>query len=229
MLKFALLVLILASAGIAEAQGYLDRSVFLCIDRDSCRTMTAVENRYPESALFINLETIFDTVIAITVGKDWSANEQPVSFFDTCLFKHVVGDTAYFYDANNDGRRDILFVVENQSGMAIGGQIDKWILLLQSEHGKFEKRSVYQYGAPLWRRNRRNYWLSDRLVTDEKLKSQYWVKDLFELSGDRFKNVGVRFGFPRIEQFVGKIPKLTKKLKRALYEEKPGIEIEWTR
>jgi hypothetical protein len=229
MLKFSLLFIILVFASVAEAQGYLYKSVFLCLDHDSCLTMTAVENRYPESALFINVQELSDTVLGITVGKDWSANERPVSFYDTCLFKHVVGDTAYFYDANNDGRRDVLFVVQNQSGLGIGGQIDKWMLLLQSEHGTFEKNSVYQYGLPLWRRNRRNYWLSDRLMTDDKLRSKYWVKDLFELSGSRFKNVGARFGFPRVEEFLGKVPKLTKKLRKELYEEKPGSELEWFR
>jgi hypothetical protein len=225
-LLFIALTIMIATNSVAQTSSYVHRAVFMCLDGDTCNRMTAVENKYPESALFITVERISQEVNSITIGKDWSAREHPVSLYDTLIFRHELSDTAYFYDANNDGKQDILLRIENRGGNGINGQLDKWLLLLQGKHGSFEKLTVFQYGEPFYRRSRRNYWLSDRLEISEKLRSQYWVHDLYELRGDRFFNVGFRFGYPKLSEFVGKVPKRTKKLLKEITLPQPGLASE---
>jgi hypothetical protein len=222
--KILLLVLTaLLLVGSANAQSkYVYRTAFMCIDIDTCKVKTAVENRYPESALYLNVTTLNDTQTSITAGKDWTAKTEPVGFIDTSFFAHTTADSAYFIDANNDGRQDILFSLTNKIGNHILGTLDKWIVLLQDEHGTFTKVSVQQYGLPLWRRNKHNYWLSTRLVDDTVTKIRYWVEDLFDLKGEEFVNVGAKFGFPKIKEYGGKLPRLTKKLKQELRMDAPG-------
>ncbi|HET6513089.1 MAG TPA: hypothetical protein VFH43_12920 [Candidatus Kapabacteria bacterium] len=222
--KFFLLVLtILLSSAAAHAQRkYVHRAAFMCLDGDTCRIKTAVEDRYPESALYVNVTMLDDRVSAITAGKDWSAKEDPVSFYDTTHFLHFIGDTAYFIDANNDKRQDILFSMTSRSGSHFAGSNDKWILLLQNEHGTFTKLSVQQYGSPLWRRNKHNFWLSTRLVDDTVARVRYWVEDLFDLRGEQFVNIGAKYAFPRIREYGGKLPRMTKKLRQLLRKEEPG-------
>lgn len=223
--RFLLFLLsIVLFVGSATAQNrYVYRAAFMCLDRDTCNVKTAVENRYPESALYLNVTALDEKITAITAGKDWSAKEEPVSFYDTSSFAHSIGDTAYFMDANNDGRQDILFALVNRVGSHFAGSLDKWIVLLQNEHGTFTKVSVQQYAVPLWRRSKHNFWLSTRLVEDDSARIRYWVEDLFDLQGEEFVNVGAKYGFPKIREYGGKLPRLTKKLKQSLRLDEPGL------
>ncbi len=196
----------------------------MCLDGDTCRVKTAVEDRYPESALYLNVTMVDDRISAITAGKDWSAKEEPVSFYDTTLSNHFIGDTAYFIDANHDRRQDILFSMTSRTGSHIAGSNDKWIVLLQNERGTFTKISVQQYSLPLWRRNKHNFWLSTRMIDDTPARVRYWVEDLFDLKGEEFINVGAKYGFPRIREYGGKLPRMTKKLRQALRQHFPGSD-----
>jgi hypothetical protein len=222
--KFFLLVLtiLLSSADVNAQRKYVHRAAFMCLDGDTCRIKTAVEDRYPESALYVNVTMLSESISAITAGKDWSAKEDPVSFYDTSSFHHFIGDTAYFIDANNDRRQDILFSLTSRSGNHIAGSNDKWIVLLQNERGSFSKLSVQQYSSPLWRRNKHNFWLSTRLVDDTVARVRFWVDDLFDLKGDQFVNIGAKYGFPRIREYGGKLPRMTKKLRQLLRKAEPG-------
>jgi hypothetical protein len=226
MLKVLLLVLTIVSfnSSVAAQNRYVYRAAFMCLDKDTCNVKTAVENRYPESALYLNVSVIDGKQTAITVGKDWTAKAEPLTFYDTTNFGHTIGDTAYFIDANNDGRQDILFSINNRIGNHIIGSLDKWIVLLQNEHGSFTKLNVLQYGTPLWRRSKHNFWLSTRLVDDTEAKIRYWVEDLFDLKGKEFVNIGAKYGFPKIREYGGKLPRLTRKLKQALRMDLPGAE-----
>lgn len=225
--KFLLLVLttVLFSHVASAQKQYVHRAAFMCLDGDTCRIKTAVEDRYPESALYLNVTMLDERISTITAGKDWSAKEEPISFYDTTFFKHFIGDTAYFIDANNDRRQDIMFAMTSRSGNHIAGSNDKWVILLQNEHGTFSKLSVQQYASPLWRRNKHNFWLSTRLIDDTLSRVRYWVEDLFDLRGEEFVNVGAKYGFPRIREYGGKLPRMTKKLKQALRREEPGAEV----
>lgn len=217
-----LAIFLIASSAAAQSK-YVYRAAFMCLDGDTCNVKTAVENRYPESALYLNVSKIDEKITAITAGKDWTAKEEPITFYDTSFFAHFIGDTAYFIDANNDGRQDILFSFTNRVGNHFSGSLDKWIVLIQNEHGTFSKVSVQQYATPLWRRSKHNFWLSTRLVEDDSARIRYWVEDLFDLKGEEFINVGARYGFPKIREYGGKLPRLTKKLKQSLRLDVPGL------
>lgn len=222
---FLLIITIVLCLNTAKAQGkYIHRTAFMCLDGDTCRVKTAVEDRYPESALYLNVTMLNDSVITITAGKDWSAKTGSVSFCDTTHFQSFIGDTAYFLDANNDRRQDILFSMTTRSGDHFAGSNDKWIVLLQGEHGTFNKLSVRQYAIPLWRRNKHNFWRSTRLIDDSAARVRYWVEDLFDLKGETFVNVGARYGFPRLREYGGRLPRLTKRLKQSLRKHQPGID-----
>jgi hypothetical protein len=200
---------------------------FMCTDKDTCRNWTAVETRYPEPAIYVNVSSLRSNVWTFTVGKDWTAKQTHVTYFDTTLQQHRVGDTAYFSDINNDGLQDVLIELQAQHGYGPRGILSRWILMLQDRTGGFAMQKIDQYGPPFYRRARKNFWLSTRLEEDTVKRTRYWVTDLFELKGSQFVNVGASRGFPRIEEYGGKLPRLTKKLRQSLRHQTPGLPVGW--
>lgn len=68
---FLLIVAIVCCSGAVTAQTkYVHRAAFMCLDGDTCRVKTAVEDRYPESALYLNVTMLDRNVCAITAGKE---------------------------------------------------------------------------------------------------------------------------------------------------------------